>query len=443
MDMLQHRFFGMYMPMSSEAQTNGGQVKANVDVIEGHQLRLGTDFQYYRLDDWWPPIGVPGSSMCCSDFYNIRDGRRDRLGIFGEWEARWSREWTSLFGIRTDKVISDVGNAQGYNTGWRFVGGQWVERGNAGLYYADAAAFNAKDLKREDRHFDFTTLSRYEPTAQQTYELGLARKTRSPNLYERYPWSTNAMAALMNNFVGDGNGYIGNPDLKPEIAHTLSATADWHDVTKDQWQLRATTYVTYVDNYIDARRLNKLGSAGAGCDGTNVTTTNCYVLLQYSNVDAILYGLDLSGKYRIGSIDGIGSFAVSGLASYVRGENKTTGDPLYHIMPENAKLILEHRLGTWTNSLEVQTVDAKTRVSQVRNEAKTPDYTLYHLRSSLEWKQARLDLTVENLFNEFYYLPLGGAYVAQGNAMTTNAIPWGMVVPGRGRSINVGVTYRF
>jgi len=29
----------------------------------------------------------------------------------------------------------------------------------------------------------------------------------------------------MNNFVGDGNGYVGNLDLKPEVAHTLSLAA--------------------------------------------------------------------------------------------------------------------------------------------------------------------------------------------------------------------------
>ena len=48
-------------------------------------------------------------------------------------------------------------------------------------------------------------------------------------------WS---MAALMNNFVGDGNGYLGDPALKPETAHTLSASFDWHaaDRAWEAWQ---------------------------------------------------------------------------------------------------------------------------------------------------------------------------------------------------------------
>jgi iron complex outermembrane receptor protein len=72
-------------------------------------------------------------------------------------------------------------------------------------------------------------------------EFGLARKVRSPNLYERYTWSTWGMAALMNNFVGDGNGYVGNMDLKPEKAYTASFTFDWHAADRS-WELKATPF---------------------------------------------------------------------------------------------------------------------------------------------------------------------------------------------------------
>jgi iron complex outermembrane receptor protein len=65
------------------------------------------------------------------------------------------------------------------------------------------------------------------------------------------------------------------------------------------------------------------------------------------------------------------------------------------------------------------------------------------LRSSYEWKQLRLDLGVENLLNHYYAQPLGGAYLGQGAAMTSLGIPWGTVVPGPGRSINIGLSMRF
>lgn len=415
MDMLQSRSGGMYMPMLSEANTKGGLLKANIPLTDQHLVRIGTDFQYYRLDDWWPSINDGGTSMCCNDFWNIRDGKRDRIGIFTELETQWNSKWTTQLGLRTDRIKSDVGDAQGYSN----------------TYRVDANRFNSLNRSREDYHYDFTALTRFTPATTQSYEFGFARKTRSPNLYERYPWSRNPMAALMNNFVGDGNGYVGNPNLKPEVAYTISVSSDWHDTKKEKWQVKTTGYLTYVENYIDAVRL----------PGYN--RNDRYMLLQYANTDARLYGLDVSGSYRLGSISKIGSFAVSGMMSYVRGENRDTGDNLYHMMPPNGKFALEHKLGSWTNILEMQRVTEKDRISQVRNEITTPGYTLFNLRSSLEWQRTRLDLSVENLFNRFYYLPLGGAYLAQGYAMTTGGVPWGMGVPGRGRSVNVALSYHF
>lgn len=412
------------MPMDSQAQTKGGQLKASVILSERDTIRVGAEFQNYRLDDWWPPVGEFVGSMCCNDFWNIRDGQRNRIGIFTEWEANWNTQWLSLLGVRSDTVDTNAGLAQGYSNG---------------SYKADADRFNAKDRERTDHNIDWTALTRYTPTPTQSYELGFAQKTRSPNLYERYPWSTFSMAALMNNFVGDGNAYIGNLDLKPEVAHTVSASADWHDAEKQKWGMKTTAYLTYVDDFIDAKRCSLTGCGGA----TNLTRTNGYVSLQYENQSAKLYGLDVSTYRQLGSVDGLGGFTAKALVNYVRGENQTRDDNLYHIMPLNAKLSLVHQLGTWVNTAELQMVEAKTRVSQVRNEVPTEGYALLNLRSSYTLKHARLDLSVENLLNKYYHLPLGGAYLGQGNSMTTTVIPWGVVVPGMGRSVNVALTLDF
>ena len=132
-----------------------------------------------------------------------------------------------------------------------------------------------------------------------------------------------------------------------------------------------------------------------------------------------------------------GSFTATGVVNYVKGKNLTTGDHLYNIMPFNAKLAVVQHLDGWSNTIEAQFVDAKTRVSQIRDEVKTSGYGLLNLRSSKEWKQVRLDVGIENLFNKLYALPLGGAYVGQRTAA------WGTPVPGMGRSIYSGLTVRF
>lgn len=425
MDLNQDRFFGMFMPMKSDASTLGGLLKASIPVSPEHLLRVGTDFQQYRLDDWWPPIGIAPGAMCCNDFQNIRNGRRDRIGVFSELETSWNAAWLSLLGIRGGLVHADADSVQGYSN----------------FYAADAARFNRRDRSRNDTHLDLTALVRYTPDARQNYEAGIARKTRSPSLYELYPWSSFPMAALMNNFVGDGNAYIGNPDLKPELAHTAGASAHWHDEGKERWDLKLSGHVTYIDDYIDARRCPR--ALSAQCNTLNSTSENLYVILQYVNQRAMLHGIDASGSTLIAQHADIGRFYLIGTASHVDGRNLSTGDKLYHIMPLNAKMALEHRSQHWTNTLEVHSVSAKDDVSRVRNEVRTPGYTLLNLRSSFAWKNGRLDLALENALNKFYLLPLGGAYLGQGNSMTTAGIPWGMSVPGRARSLNVALNLNF
>jgi len=50
---------------------------------------------------------------------------------------------------------------------------------------------------------------------------------------------------------------------------------------------------------------------------------------------------------------------------------------------------------------------------------------------------------MENLLDEFYFLPAGGTYVAQGTTMSLNGIPFGVGVPGMGRSLYAGASYSF
>jgi iron complex outermembrane receptor protein len=246
------------------------------------------------------------------------------------------------------------------------------------------------------------------------------------------------MAALMNNLVGDGNGYIGDVDLEPEVANTVSLTGDWHDAEKTKWGVKVTGYYTYVDDYIDAKRCD-FGQ----CSEANETARSGFVLLQYTNQSAQLYGFDISGHILVGKWERVGSFTGSGVVNYVRGENLSTGDNLYNIMPLNAKLAVVHNLGGWSTTSEFIIVAEKSHLSGVRNEVRTGGYWLMNLRTSYEWKHARLDFAIENLLDRFYSNPLGGAYVGQGASMTTNGIPWGVPVPGMGRSFNVALSLHF
>ncbi|MCB2016446.1 MAG: TonB-dependent receptor [Hydrogenophaga sp.] len=419
------------MPMYTDGKTSGLSVQGEIPWGERDLLRVGADLQQYSINDWWPPSGA---GMWPGTFWNIRDGERDRAGVFGEWEGRLSPAWTTLVGARVERVSMDAGRAEGYNSSTNGAGTM--------LHYQmrDAAAFNAADRSSTDTNVDLTALARFTASPTQTIEFGFAHKERSPNVYERFPWSTWQMAALMNNFVGDGNGYIGNLSLKPEKANTLSATFDWH--AEDQrWGFQATPYYTQVTDYIDAVQWNPMTNQAQA-----KPVSNRFSVLKYVNQSAKIYGLDLSGQMPLAQ-NAWGRWGMRGLLNFSRGTNRDTGDGLVNIMPANARLTLTQQKDGWSNSAELVMVDAKTHVSSTRNEVKTPGYALVNLRASYSWGAWRLDFGVENLFDRFYSLPTGGAYVGQGTTMSNPALPnypqWGTAVPGMGRTVYAGVNLKF
>ena len=413
------------MPMVTEGKTTGVTVKADMALGQHHVLRVGGEAQQYRVNDWWP---ASGGGMYPGAFWNIRDGQRDRSAVFAEWEARKSAQWMTLLGARYEQVSMDAGNAVGYNP---------AGMGNQGR---DANAFNAQPHQSTDHNLDLTAAASYTPNDNYAVELGFAHKVRSPNVYERFTWSTWQMAALMNNFVGDGNGYFGDLTLKPEWANTLSATFDWH-AADGSWGFKATPYYTEVADYVDAVQWNAATNAVA-----TKPAKNQFSVLKYVNQSARIYGLDLSGHMPLAK-SALGDFGLKGILNYTYGRNQDTGDGLYNTMPHNAKLAITQVLGGWDNSLELLMVQAKDTVSSMRNEVKTPGYSLVNLRVSYAWKQLRVDLGVENLFDTFYRLPTGGAYTGQGTTMSNPALPnypqWGTAVPGMGRSVYVGLNVKF
>ncbi|PRC91356.1 TonB-dependent receptor [Solimicrobium silvestre] len=415
------------MPMESSGKNRGALIQGNILLSARDTIKLGSEIQNFRLNDWWPASMDTVGGMGPGTFQNINNGQRDRAAFFAEWDASWSPQWFSQLGLRSEMVKMNAGAIQGYN--------------DRPMYADDAAAFNALDHQRTDHNLDLTALARYTASPTQTLELGYAQKTRSPNLYERYTWSAMTMAAVMNNFAGDGNGYVGNINLKPEVAHTVSATWDWHDADKEQWNLKVTPYYTYVTDYVDAQRCPL--SFSSNCTVANQTATTGFVNLQYVNQTAQLYGMDVSSQMNLGEYAGYGSFVVNGVLNYTRGSNLTTGDNLYNIMPLNTKLAVVQSVGNWSNTAEWQLVAAKNRVSEVRNENQTGGYALFNLRSSYTWGNARFDIGIDNVFNRFYGLPLGGAYIGQGKTMSANGIPWGVPVPGMGRSISTAFNLKF
>lgn len=425
--------------MKTDGSDLGYRLRAHIPWGDIHTLRVGSEFFRQTLDDWWPSTQFTGPD----DFLSINNGERNRLGTFAEWQADWNSAWTTQLGLRNDMVWMDTGTVHGYYP-------QPLDY-TAQLWQDD---FNNADRSKVDANFDVTAQTRYTANDWSHYELGIARKTRSPNLYERYGWyGHNSMIT----WFGDGNAYAGNLDLKPEVAYNFSLTGTWHDVDDKVWSLRIAPYYTHVTDYIWGQ------NETIGLDGFRGMR---FVNLPYAD----LYGVDAAMRYVFVPESETGKWAGRAKLAYVRGIGKDgqTGRPcpygnsttcqvlgwpeggmqapdkvnLYHMMPLNGTLTLEHGLegdwGSWQNELSLDMVTSKTTVAETYGEPVTPGYVLLNLLSRYQYENIKLDLGVDNLLDKRYYHPLGGVDIL-GTYEQGFPPPGLLPVAAMGRSVFVSV----
>ena len=296
----------------------------------------------------------------------------------------------------------------------------------------DAAdIFNAMSRKRSDTLLDATLSARYLIDANQQIEFGFARKNRAPNLYERYSWGVSTMATTMIGWFGDGNGYIGNPNLAPETAHTLSATYIDSGINND-WQLSANLWYTSVKDYIDAQAIDSFNNTSVDIDTRNI--------LQFTNVDVTLYGVKLAGSLQLSDSETWGQWQLNADISSTRGKRDNNNGDLYQIVPLKSAVSIEQQSGAWQNSIEWQWVASKKDVDDRRLENTTKSYHLVNFHSKLDWQNITLSFAIDNVLDAYYELPMGGVSIAEykmDNSQGFNQLA------GAGRSVNIGVSYAF
>ena len=405
----------MWMPMNTHGRDFGYSAKLEAPLSARHSLLVGNEFHRFVLDDRWPPVAGTAPMMGPNTFVSINNGRRFRLGTFAEISSKWNAQWTTLVGLRNDTVWSNAGPVQGYSDM---------------MYGADARIFNASNRAHTDPDIDLTALVRYVPNTASTYEIGYARKTRAPNLYERYAWSTNMMASGMIGWFEDGNYYVGNVGLRPEVANTISGTAGWHDRAQSQWELKLTPYLTEIKRYVD---VDTMASVTYGM--------STFAQLQFANHNARIYGGDLSAKAALWNSSSYGQGRINGVGSWLHGERTDTSTGLYQMMPVNLKLAFDEELKGWTAGLSLQAVDRKANIDPHRYEQNTPGYTLFNVHTGYQHGYLRVNAAADNLLNKIYELPLGG--VNFDDFMASMWMSQIKPLTGRGRSAYVSLTARF
>lgn len=409
------------MPMLTEGRNHGYTARLTVPLDEHQLVRLGHELHGFRLDDVWP--AVPGSMMMGPQSYvNIQDGRRDRLALFGEVVTHHGAAWITQLGLRHEWVRSDAGAVQPYAS-------NMMNAADA----AAAAVFNARPHARRDGNLDLTASARWSASASSEIDFAYGRKTRSPNLYERYAWGRGSMAMSMTNWFGDGNGYVGDIGLAPEVAHTVSLSAHWHGqgMGADSWFVKLSPWYNRVADYIDVDSVGAFAPYGAA--GAQ------RALLRFANHDARLYGVNLSWKAPLPSSAAIGTLQLSGIATLSRG-SRADGGALYRLQPPTATVALEQRRGAWTSQLDLKAVARKSHVDARRMELQTAGYALVNARAAYQARSGWVfTLGASNLLDRAYADPLGGVYLS-GLLADKRAL---VALPGYGRSLDLGVSLRF
>ena len=423
------------MPMNTEADDYSYRLNWKFETSAGSSVNLGHEYFDYRLDDWWP--AVEGSMMMGpNDYININNGKRQRVAAFAEIMQSFDRNWHLYGGVRVEHVTTNTGEVQAYTESsmGMSMGASSMDMGSSMSMSSNAEAaamFNAMDRKRSDTVVDATITLRYQLDTEQQFELGIARKNRAPNLYERYSWGVSTMATTMIGWFGDGNGYKGNPDLDPETAHTISATYI-NTAKNDDWSINVNAWYTKVDDYIDAEVISSFNSSSSESGTRNI--------LQFTNVDASLYGIKLDALVELADSKTLGHWDISANLASTHGERDNDNGYLYQIVPLKTELSLQHQMGNWRNAIQWQWIDSKTDVDERRLENTTKSYHLVNLQSEVNWQDLTLKFAVDNVFDTYYELPMGGVSVADYRADASQGFNQ---LAGAGRSVNVGVSYTF
>jgi len=381
---------GMHMEAPSTSQDTGGALSLARAAGSG-TLRLGGEVHANDFDAFQRNV----ATRAVQDIMHA--ATRERAGVYVEWDQGQRLGLRGLYGVRTDYVRSDADDILH----------------SFPPSAADRTAFNARDHGRSAWHWDATARWRYASDERVAYYFGVARKTRSPSLLERYLWTPLSASAGQ----ADGRTYLGNLDLRPEISQQATLGLEF---SHSGSYFRPSVFYNRVKDYIQGAPIARLDTQGRP-------------VLQYQNFDAELYGVD--GDWRWQPVP---SFALGGTLSYVHGENKDTHDHLYRLAPLNGLVHADLRSGGWTHRVEVQAAARQDRVARYNDEQESDAWAILNLRT--EWQNARWRVRagVENLFNDNYHDHLAGI-----NRVNDGDVAVGEPIPGAGRFAYVNTTLRW
>ncbi|MFT7431508.1 MAG: iron complex outermembrane receptor protein [Colwellia sp.] len=281
--------------------------------------------------------------------------------------------------------------------------------------------FNQTDRTVSDITLDLALNSQYRWTQALALTYAVAIKQRAPSYQERYLWvpmqSTGGLA--------DGKTYVGDINLAAETAYQLNVGISYD---KGNFAFAPQLFYQKVANYIQGSPSTDMRvKMIAGMMGDDSPLT-------FSNIDATLYGGDMSWHYRLNE-----HVKLSGIVSYIRGERDDINDNLYRISPLNTRINLNYQYQNWQSNLAIHAYTAQHKVSAYNNEQASSGYVVvdwqvdYFVSSGVV-----LRLGVNNLLDKYYNDHLAGVNRANGSDLEV-----GTKITAMGRNVYFALDYQF
>jgi iron complex outermembrane receptor protein len=404
-----HSLRGDIAPAATRESNNsargfGYKVSIDIPMFDGSFL-LGTDGDNIEHDAL-----ITNPNNDAFSIRNFNNVERDRYGLFAEWKGELGTDWSMELGTRVNWIRMNAGN----------VGGTAGPFANPNSPHSRLANdFNASKHSKEDLNVDVVAVLTHHLSSDLDVELGFGRKTRSPSYQERYNW----LPLAATGGLADGRNYIGNIELKPEVSYQAELGFNWQ---MDTAYVMPRFFYRYVEDYIQ-------GTPTQNATALAVDATT----LEFSNVDAYLYGFDIEGGFRF-----LEDWKVDMMVSYVRGRRDDVTDNLYRIAPLNGRIGLFYDTDEWLAGTELIGYDDQNETANYNNEVTTSGYFIWNLRGQYRpqnnyVKGLIIGVGIENVLDEAYRTHLSG--------LNRNPINDGTAVgehlPGSGRNFYATLSY--
>jgi iron complex outermembrane receptor protein len=395
-------------PMHRQNLTTGTGTQASLATaiaLSGSTLKIGIDATTADHD---ATITNPNNAMFRVD--NFVDVERDVSSLFVEWQR--DGEYGDIeIGLRAKRVAADAGDVSS--------SGMMGSMGDNVAMLADA--FNAADRKQSWDSVDAVVKYRMLAESGIEWRVELGSKTRAPSYQELYLW----LPLQATGGLADGRSYIGGLDLDEERSNEITIG---FGTDVGHFTISPQVFFKRVDGYIQ------------GIPSTNMVANMVSQMmsgspaLEFSNVDAEIYGADLAWKFELSE-----QWYLDGIASWARGKRRDVKDNLYRLAPPNASAGVTWESADLSVTTEVVAYAKQDKVSVYNNEQRTPGYAL--VNATMVWNATdslRVEARVDNLLDETYQDHVAGINRAGGSD-----IPIGERLYGAERTLSAGVIWSF